>query len=293
MFSPEAGLQILKTLAAMRAARQALRQSGRSVALVPTMGALHPGHLSLVRAASRAGDAVVVSIFVNPTQFGPGEDFSRYPRTLEADCALLEAEGVDLVFAPSAAEMYPSGAASVTVQVGEIGERLDGVSRPGHFTGVATVVAKLFHLVEPRRAFFGQKDAAQVAVLRAMVRDLNFPVELVICPIVREPDGLAMSSRNRYLSVAERQQALVLSRSLREVDALVAAGETRTATLIEAVQRLFAAQPLLRADYIAAVDPLTLQRVERVSEGTLFAVAAFAGETRLIDNVVISLPKAR
>jgi pantoate--beta-alanine ligase len=278
-------MQILKTLAAMRAARQALRQSGRSVALVPTMGALHPGHLSLVRAASGAGDAIVVSIFVNPTQFGPGEDFTQYPRTLEADCALLEAEGVDLVFAPSAAEMYPSGAASVTVQAGEIGQRLDGASRPGHFTGVATVVAKLFHLVEPGSAFFGQKDAAQVAVLRAMVRDLNFPVELVVCPIVREPDGLAMSSRNRYLSAAERQQALVLSRSLGEVEALVAAGETRTETLIEAVQRLFAAQPLIRTDYIAAVDPVTLEGVEAVSDGTLLAVAAFAGETRLIDNV--------
>jgi pantoate--beta-alanine ligase len=170
-----------------------------------------------------------VSIFVNPTQFGPNEDFTLYPRTFEADCALLQAEGVDLVFAPSAAEMYREGTARTVIHVGEIGERLDGESRPGHFDGVATVVAKLFHLLEPQRAYFGQKDAAQVAVLRAMVGDLDMPVELVVCPIVREPDGLAMSSRNRYLSPAERRQALLLGGALRVVESLVAGGEAGAA----------------------------------------------------------------
>jgi pantoate--beta-alanine ligase len=228
-----------------------------------------------------------VSIFVNPAQFGPHEDYAQYPRSFETDCALLEAEGVDLLFAPSAAEIYPAGTSATRVHAGGISERLDGASRPGHFDGVATVVAKLFHIIEPQRAFFGQKDAAQVAVLRAMVRDLNFPVELLVCPIVREPDGLAMSSRNRYLLAAERQQALALSRALRTVEALAARGETSTKLLIEAAQRVFAAEPQLRIDYIAAVDPLTLLPVAAVGEETLFAVAAYSGATRLIDNVIL------
>ncbi len=289
-------MQILNTIAAVRAARQQLRASGRSLALVPTMGALHLGHLSLVRAAREGHrtdpqDAVAVSIFVNPAQFGPNEDFALYPRTLEADCALLQSEGVDLVFAPSAAEMYPAGTATTRVHVGSISERLDGASRPSHFDGVATVVSKLFHIFEPERAFFGQKDAAQVAVLRAMVRDLNLPVELVVCPIVREPDGLAMSSRNRYLSPAERQQALVLSRALLDVEALVASGEVGAARLVDAARRLFSAEPLVRVDYIAVVDPLTLMAVDVVRGGTLFALAAYVGATRLIDNTVLNVPK--
>lgn len=284
-------MQIVNTIAAVCVARKQLRASGRTLALVPTMGALHAGHLSLVRAASGGADAVAVSIFVNPIQFGPNEDFTRYPRTFEADCALLEAEGVDLIFAPSAAEMYPEGAARTVIHVGEIGERLDGASRPGHFDGVATVVAKLFHLLEPQRAYFGQKDAAQVAVLRAMVRDLNIPVDLVICPIVREPDGLAMSSRNRYLSPDERRQALLLSRALRAVELLVASGEASAETLIEAARRVLAAGPELRIDYIAAVDPDSLVPVERVGVETLFAVAAYAGATRLIDNVILQAPQ--
>jgi len=278
----------------MRAARQRLRETRSTVSLVPTMGALHEGHLSLVRAARAAADAgigqpgaVAVSIFVNPAQFGPHEDYARYPRTFETDCALLEAEGVDLLFAPSAAEMYPSGTSITRVHAGGISERLDGASRPGHFDGVATVVAKLFHIIEPQRAFFGQKDAAQIAVLRAMVRDLNFPVELVVCSTVREPDGLAMSSRNRYLSASERQQALVLSRALRSVEDLVANGETSPSLLIEVAQRVIATEPEVRLDYIAAVDPLTLLPVAAVSKGTLFAVAAYSGETRLIDNVIL------
>jgi pantoate--beta-alanine ligase len=294
--SPTA-MQILNSIAAVRAARPMLRESGRSLSLVPTMGALHQGHLSLVRAAREAGrvrphDAVAVSIFVNPAQFGPNEDFSLYPRTLDADCALLQSEGVDMVFAPSAAEMYPTGAMT-RVHVGGMSERLDGASRPGHFDGVATVVSKLFHILEPQRAFFGQKDAAQVAVLQAMVRDLDSPVELVICPTVREPDGLAMSSRNRYLSPDERRQALVLSRAVLTAEALVAGGEVNAATLIHAAQRLFATEAQSRIDYIAVVDPLTLLPVDMVRGETLFAVAAYLGATRLIDNTVLRLPVGR
>jgi pantoate--beta-alanine ligase len=214
-------MRIVSTIAEARGAVRALRTNGRSIGLVPTMGALHAGHVSLVRAAREQCDAVVVSIFVNPTQFGPNEDFAKYPRTWDADCALLESEGVDLILAPIATEMYPAGA-STFVEVEGVSDRLDGASRPGHFHGVSTVVAKLFHIVSPDKAFFGQKDAAQVAVLRKMVRDLNFDLELVVCPTVREADGLALSSRNRYLSVEERRQALVLSRALQRVEERVA-----------------------------------------------------------------------
>jgi pantoate--beta-alanine ligase len=276
-------LQIACTIAEMRAALRALRRRGLSVGLVPTMGALHEGHLSLVRAARAACDTVVVSIFVNPTQFGPNEDFAQYPRTFEADCAALEREGVELVFAPSAEEMYPLGA-STFVDVEGVSERLDGASRPGHMRGVATVVAKLFHIVEPDRAFFGQKDAAQVAVIRKMVRDLNFGLELVVCPIVREPDGLAMSSRNRYLSTEERRQALALSRAVREVERLAGSGVTVARDLIAAAEAVLAREPLVRVDYCRLVDPDTLEDVADVRRGALVAVAAFVGTTRLIDN---------
>jgi len=252
---------------------------------VPTMGALHEGHLSLVRAAKAGCDVVAVSIFVNPTQFGPNEDFSKYPRTWDADCALLEAEGVDVVFAPAPEEMYRPGAATF-VEVAGLSERLDGASRPGHFRGVATVVAKLFIAAEPDRVYFGQKDAAQVAVLRRMVADLDLPVELVVCPIVREPDGLARSSRNRYLSAEERRQALVLSRALWAVRELVRAGEREAAALIDGARSIFASEPAVRMDYVAAVDWATLEPVDLLVPGTLFAVAAFVGATRLIDNFV-------
>jgi pantoate--beta-alanine ligase len=252
------------------------------------MGALHEGHLSLVRAARATCDAVVVSIFVNPTQFGPHEDFSKYPRTFEGDCAALEREGVELVLAPSAEEMYPRGTdndASTFVDVEGVSERLDGASRPGHFRGVATVVAKLFHIVEPDKAFFGQKDAAQVAVLKKMVRDLNFGLELVVCPIVREPDGLAMSSRNRYLSAEGRRQALVLSRAVREVERLAREGETKAERLITAAQAVLGQEPQVRADYCRLVDPETLEDIADTRNGAgLFAVAALVGTTRLIDN---------
>ena len=250
------------------------------------MGALHEGHLSLVRAATAGCDAVAVSIFVNPTQFGPNEDFALYPRTFDADCALLAAEGVEVVFAPAPEEIYQPGAATF-VEVEGLSERLDGASRPGHFRGVATIVAKLFIAAEPDRAFFGQKDAAQIAVLRRMIADLDLPVELAVCPIVREPDGLAMSSRNRYLSPQERQQALVLRRSLDAVEAAIATGERSSQILIAEAQSIFALEAEVRIDYIAAVDWSTLLPVDQASPGMLFAVAAWIGKTRLIDNMII------
>ena len=279
-------MRILKTVAETQSACARLRAEGRTLGLVPTMGALHEGHMSLVRAARAACDVVVVSIFVNPTQFGPNEDFSKYPRTFENDCALLEREGVDLIFAPAVEEMYPAGA-STFVLVEGVSDRLDGASRPGHFRGVATVVSKLFHIVVPDKAFFGQKDAAQVAVLRKMVRDLNFPLQLVACPIVREADGLALSSRNRYLSEKEREQALVLHRALRAVEEKAASGERVSSRLIEVARGVFAKEPDVRVDYVAVVDPDTLEDVPDIRDSALVAVAAFVGTTRLIDNVVL------
>src|SRR5882762_3250722 len=214
----------------MQSVCRELRRRGSVLGFVPTMGALHEGHLSLGRRARSECDTVVASIFVNPLQFAPGEDFAKYPRTLEADCTSLEAERVEVLFAPDATEMYPRGSVT-TVTVSEVGDRLDGASRPGHFTGVATVVAKLFHVVGPARAYFGQKDAAQLSVLRQMVRDLNFDVELVGCAIVRDTDGLALSSRNKYLSAAEREQALVIHRTLLRLGRMIAEGERQSLTL--------------------------------------------------------------
>jgi pantoate--beta-alanine ligase len=277
---------IARTIAEVRAAVAKLRAEKKCIGLVPTMGALHEGHISLVRAAKAHCNAVVATIFVNPTQFAPGEDLEKYPRTFEADCTALEKEGVDVLFAPEASEMYPSGASTV-VEVEGISDRLDGQSRPGHFRGVATVVAKLFNIVQPNHAFFGQKDAAQVAVLRRMVRDLNFNLELVVCPTVREPDGLALSSRNRYLSPEQRQQALVLSRALRGVEAEVGAGVVESEPLIDAGLAVLADEPEIRVDYFRIVDPETLEEVADVTEGALVAVAAVVGPARLIDNVVI------
>ena len=270
----------------MRAAARGARLAGKRVGLVPTMGALHEGHLSLVRAARAACDLVAASIFVNPTQFGPNEDLEKYPRSFERDRELLESEGVQLVFAPSVKEMYPAGAVTwVTVE--ELSSRLDGRSRPGHFRGVTTVVANLFHIVEPDAAFFGQKDAAQVAIIRRMVRDLKFPVEIVVCPIVREPDGLAMSSRNAYLDAEQRKQALVLHRSLKRVGQLVDAGEIAAKKLSSVGGEEIAREPSVRLDYFEIVNPETLDPVEDVSGGALVAVAAYVGGTRLIDNLLI------
>ncbi len=279
-------MQIESTVAGMRAVSRSLHREGRTLGFVPTMGALHAGHLALVRAARAECGAVAVSIFVNPTQFGPNEDFAKYPRTFEQDCTLLSAEGTDFVFAPSPEEMYPSGA-STFVEVAEVSDRLDGASRPGHFRGVATVVAKLFHIVAPDRAYFGQKDAAQVAVLRRMVRDLNFSLELIVCPTVRELDGLAMSSRNRYLSPAERQQALMLSRALSAIAEAFRAGESSALPLLEIGRATLADEPAVRVDYLAIVDPDTLLPLALAAPGALVAVAAYVGSTRLIDNLLL------
>ena len=271
----------------MLAASRAIQCAGKRLGFVPTMGALHEGHLSLVRAARASTDVVAASIFVNPTQFGPNEDLAKYPRSFERDRELLEREGVELLFAPSVGEMYPAGAVTwVTVE--GLSDKLDGRTRPGHFRGVTTVVAKLFHIVEPDAAFFGQKDAAQVAIIRRMVRDLNLPVEIVVCPIIREPDGLAMSSRNAYLDPEQRKQALVLHRSLMRMQGLADAGAREAAKLLAAGRAEFEEERSVRLDYCEVVNPDTLDPVADISNGALAAVAAFVGNTRLIDNIVLT-----
>jgi pantoate--beta-alanine ligase len=289
-------LKIFTTIDETRKASRAERSAGKRLGFVPTMGALHAGHISLVRAARASCDVVAASIFVNPAQFGPGEDLAKYPRTFERDCEMLEREGVELLFAPSVEEMYETSAdRSVRpiltwVTVEGLSDRLDGRSRPGHFRGVTTVVAKLFHIVEPDAAFLGQKDAAQVAIVRRMVRDLNLPVEIVACPIVREADGLAMSSRNAYLNPEERKCALVLHRSLMRVQRLVDDGERDAGRLISAGRKEFSGEGNVRLDYFEIVNPDTLHPVEGISDGALVAVAAVVGSTRLIDNLVIEKP---
>jgi pantoate--beta-alanine ligase len=280
-------MKICATIPEARAACGDARASRKRLGFVPTMGALHEGHLSLVRAAKAQCDAVAVSIFVNPTQFGPTEDLSKYPRQFSGDCRLLEQEGVDILFAPPVEEIYPGGEVTWVLVEG-LSEKLDGRSRPGHFRGVTTIVAKLFHILEPEAAFFGQKDAAQLAVIRRMVDDLTFPVEIVGCPIVREPDGLAMSSRNAYLNREERSRALVLQRSLQEARQQFNAGERMAAKLISAAKEVFAREPKVALDYFEIVDPDTLDPVERISQTTLVAVAAYVGSTRLIDNLVLN-----
>jgi pantoate--beta-alanine ligase len=274
----------LTTIAEARDACKRIRNEGKTLGLVPTMGALHEGHRSLVQAAQAGCDAVAVSIFVNPTQFGPKEDFAAYPRTLAADCRILEDAGVDFVFAPSVEEMYPAGV-STFVEVGGLSERLDGASRPGHFRGVATVVAKLFHIVSAEQAFFGQKDAAQVAVLRKMVRDLQFPVRVVVCPTVREADGLAMSSRNRNLTPEQRGRAVVLSRALLAVQAGFEGGERQAAKLLGGALPVL--EGSVEVDYFRIVDADTLEDLAEARPGALVAVAARLGTTRLIDNLLL------
>lgn len=261
--------------------------SRNAVGLVPTMGALHAGHASLIRAAAASCSHVAVSIFVNPTQFGPNEDYARYPRTFDADCALAEASGATAIYAPAVEDLYPAGA-STFVDVEGLSNRLDGLSRPGHFRGVATVVTKLLIAAEANRAFFGQKDAAQVSVIRRLVTDLRIGTEIVVCLIVRDPDGLALSSRNAYLSPAERAQALTLSRAVRHIESLVSNGERNAAMLIAAACNIFATEPDVRIDYIECVNWSTLEPVDIAVPGTLFAVAAYIGSTRLIDNTILS-----
>jgi pantoate--beta-alanine ligase len=262
-------------------------RDGRSLGLVPTMGALHEGHLSLVRAAKAQCDRVTVSLFVNPLQFGPNEDLGKYPRNFDRDRGLLEQEGVDLLFAPTVEEMYPSGAVTY-VTVGGLSDKLCGRSRPGHFRGVTTVVAKLFNIVQPEVAFFGQKDAAQAAIIRRMVRDLNMAVQIVVCPIVREPDGLALSSRNAYLDSQQRKAALVLYRSLMEIQKRFDQGARNASRLIEAGKQVLAQEPSVRLDYLEIVDPDTLDPLQAFAASALVAVAAFVGNTRLIDNALLN-----
>jgi pantoate--beta-alanine ligase len=251
------------------------------------MGALHAGHVSLVRMAKLQTEVVSASIFVNPKQFGPNEDFSRYPRSFERDCDMLEKEGVSFVFAPNVEEMYPPGG-DTWVTVEGMSDKLDGRSRPGHFRAVTTVVSKLFHIVEPQKAFFGQKDAAQLAIVRHMVRDLNMPIEIVGCPIVREPDGLALSSRNAYLDAQQRKSALVLHRSLMRMEDMFSAGESASDVLIAAGKRVIAEEPGARLDYLEVVDPESLDSTHTIDRSALAAVAAYVGTTRLIDNVLLN-----
>jgi pantoate--beta-alanine ligase len=280
-------LRVIREPREMRFHAEDLRRDGRRIALVPTMGYLHAGHLSLLAQGRRRSDVLALSIFVNPIQFGPQEDLARYPRDLDGDLEKARAAGVDVVFAPEDRAMYPSPPLTRVV-VSRLAEGLCGARRPGHFEGVATVVTKLFQLVQPHVAVFGEKDYQQLAVIRQMVRDLDLGVEIVGAPIVREPDGLAMSSRNAYLSADERRQALSLSRGLDAAAALLAGGERQASPLRAAVERELAAAPLARLDYVELRDAESLETVERVERPALLAVAAFVGATRLIDNRVLS-----
>ena len=278
-------MQVVNTLEELREARGALVGS---LGLVPTMGALHRGHLSLVERARAENDHVAVSVFVNPTQFGPGEDLNRYPRDLDRDLAALEPLGVDLVWVPPVEAVYPPGF-QTWVTVEDVSAPLEGKHRPGHFRGVATVVAKLFNAVTPDRAYFGQKDAQQVVVIRQMVRDLNFPVEMRVCPIVREADGLALSSRNVYLNPAERQAATVLHRALSAAQQALGQGSTDADMLRAVMSSTIAAEPLAREEYVSVADPETLAELEQVdpARGALLSLAVRVGKTRLIDNCLV------
>jgi pantoate--beta-alanine ligase len=282
-------MEIVSKASRMREVVRAGHAGHRRVALVPTMGALHDGHLSLVRRARELAEVVVVSIFVNPTQFGPNEDFTRYPRDLDGDQRVLSGLGVDYIFTPEVEEMYPEGSRTF-VEVERWGEYLCGITRPGHFRGVTTVVAKLFNIVSPDFAVFGRKDAQQAILIERMARDLLFDVRIETCAIVREFDGLAMSSRNRYLSSEERQAALVLHRSLLCAKAMIDKGESNAVVIQRGMREIFRREPMARLDYIELVDPSTLCPVDAVRKDTLIAVAAHVGTTRLIDNWSVEAP---
>jgi len=281
-------VRVVNTIAEMRAALDGGRRTGGSVGFVPTMGYLHDGHRSLINRARRENDAVLVSIFVNPLQFGPAEDLSAYPRDLDADLAMCEREGADFVFAPAVEEMYPGGPVLTTVSVAEISAPMEGASRPTHFAGVATVVSKLFNISGPCRAYFGEKDWQQLAVVRRMVADLSIPVEIVGCTTVREPDGLAMSSRNVYLTPAERAAAPVLHRALEHGAELIARGERRRDAVQAAMRAMVEAEPLGRLDYIEVVQADTLAPVEPLAGPLRLLTACRFGKARLIDNVGVS-----
>jgi len=282
-------MQVAETIAEIRACVAEARKAGKRVGFVPTMGALHAGHASLIDAAAARCDYVVVSIFVNPTQFGPGEDFNRYPRPFDKDVAVCEEHGADAMFAPSAAEMYPRE--NLTwVNVEKLSEPLCGRFRPGHFRGVATVCTKLFNIVGPDVAFFGQKDGQQAAIIRRMVRDLNMPLEIVVCPTVREPDGLAMSSRNQYLSPGERKDAAVVYRSLCRGRELIGAGERDVDVIRARMQETLEEVASMSVEYIGVVDAETLEDLDRVRGRVLVAVAVHLARTRLIDNILVDVP---
>jgi pantoate--beta-alanine ligase len=285
-------MEVVKDRRSFREACQAARAEGKEVGFVPTMGFLHEGHLSLVGRAREEIAFLAVSIFVNPLQFGPAEDLSSYPRDTDRDLELCEKEGTDLVFTPDADEMYPGGSAEVTVDPGPLGDRLEGASRPGHFRGVCTVVAKLFGLAGPCRAYFGDKDAQQLAVVRRMVANLDLPVEVVACPTVREPDGVALSSRNTYLSPEERRAATCLYEALARAAWLVEGGERDAVALKAEMARRIGAERLARIDYVAVVDDETFEEVDRVRGPARALVAARIGPTRLIDNLRLNVEAA-
>jgi len=279
-------MRIIKYIADMQDWSEAERRQGRRIALVPTMGFLHEGHLSLVREGKQSGDRLVVSIFVNPKQFDPREDFATYPRDFERDRKLLEREGTDILFYPTIEEIYPEGY-QTHVEVEKLSVPLCGAFRPGHFRGVTTVVAKLFNIVRPRIAVFGCKDYQQLQVIRRMVKDLNLGVDIIGHPIVREPDGLAMSSRNAYLNSAERKAALCLSHALRKADTMVKEGETNSAIILDTVRREIAVEPLAQLEYASLADAESLLEMERVCDAALLALAVRIGKTRLIDNIIL------
>jgi len=263
------------------------RINGKTIGLVPTMGAFHDGHLSLMRSARIENDLVVISIFVNPTQFGPKEDFNAYPRDLESDSKLALQVGVDVIFAPTVNDMYPNGYATF-VNVERITEKLCGASRPIHFRGVTTVVAKLFNIIRPHKAYFGQKDAQQCVVIKRMAEDLNFDIDILIMPTIRETDGLAMSSRNKYLNVQERQSALVLSKSLFKAQDMIKSGQVNALEILRNMKQMINAEPLAKIDYVSIVDGETLDDIREIKANTLIALAVFIGKTRLIDNIIIN-----
>jgi len=280
-------MRLVHTVAEMKKIVNDILKSGKSIGFVPTMGYLHKGHLSLVEAARKENDVVVVSIFVNPTQFGPNEDYSRYPRDIERDLRLLEPIGVDYVFNPSVEEMYPAMYSTYVEEV-ELSKYLCGASRPGHFRGVCTVVTKLFNIVKPTKAYFGQKDAQQFRVLKRMVMDLNMDVEMIEMPIVREEDGLAMSSRNVYLNPEERKEATRLYKSLLKAKELIESGE-RDVQKIKSEMLKILDHPLLKVDYVEVVDEETLRPVEKIERKVIVALAVFVGKARLIDNMIFEV----
>ncbi len=285
-------MKIVRSLTQMRRLVQAVKRRGQRVGFVPTMGAFHDGHLSLMRRARRETDCVVVSLFVNPTQFGPQDDFTRYPRPFARDARLARSVGADYLFCPTARAMYPSNYATY-VTVADLSDVLCGRSRPGHFRGVATVVLQLFNIVQPDVAYFGEKDCQQVTIIERMVRDLHVPIRIVRLPIVREPDGLAMSSRNQYLRPRERLAARVLSQALRVARRLLLDGERRSDRLVARVRSTIQREPLARVEYVDAVDARTLERGTRLAGPTLIALAVRIGSTRLIDNTVVDVPEFR